>query len=419
MKVLTVSATDRLGGAGIAAYRSHRALLAAGIKAEMLVWRKTTMDASVHRLAPRLNLRGRIKRRIAMHGQMLQLRHLPRHADSAYWSLNQFSYPIADAINQFAADIVHLHWLGDNFLPIQQFVRLEAPIVWTLHDMWAFTGGCHYAGDCRRYTENCGNCPQLLRPASRDPSARIHARKRSAWAEIPMTIVCPSRWLADCAGKSAILRDKRIEIIANPIDTCAFKPLDRREARRAFNLPLDKKLVLFGAADGIADPRKGFAYLREALSAFSEDADLELVLFGAGNEGNEDNEVGIDLDMPVRRVGALRDDASLNLLYSACDVFVLPALQDNLPNTLMEALACGTPCVAFDSGGIGDLVQHQENGYLAQLADAADLQRGIEWALAQEWWSQRVHQQVVERYEAQRISAQYIELYQSILGASS
>ncbi len=419
MKVLTVSATDRLGGAGIAAYRSHRALLAAGIKAEMLVWRKTTMDASVHRLAPRLNLRGRIKRRIAMHGQMLQLRHLPRHADSAYWSLNQFSYPIADAINQFAADIVHLHWLGDNFLPIQQFVRLEAPIVWTLHDMWAFTGGCHYAGDCRRYMEGCGNCPQLLHPASRDPSARIHARKRRAWAGIPMTIVCPSRWLADCAGKSAILRDKRIELIANPIDTRAFKPLDRRAARHAFNLPLDKKLVLFGAADGTADPRKGFAYLREALSAFSADADLELVLFGADNEDNEDNEVGIDLDMPVRRVGALRDDVSLNLLYSACDVFVLPALQDNLPNTLMEALACGTPCVAFDSGGIGDLLQHQENGYLAQLADAADLQRGIEWALAQEWWSQRIHQQVVERYEAQRISAQYIGLYQSILGASS
>lgn len=416
LKVLTLAAIDRLGGAGIAAYRTHRALLEAGIRSEMLVWRKTTADPSVHRLATRLNLRQRVKRRIAMHGQMLQLRHLPRQADSAYWSLNQFSYPIADAINQFAADIVHLHWIGANFLPIQQFARIEAPIVWTLHDMWAFTGGCHYAGDCRHYTESCGDCPQLSHPGRDDISARVSKQKRKAWARVPLTVVCPSRWLADCARQSAVLRDKRVEVIANPIDTGAFKPLERREARHAFNLPLDKKLVLFGAADGTADPRKGFVYLREALSAFAEGDGLELVIFGAGDT---DKGGSIDLDVPLHRIGALRDNVSLNLLYSACDVFVLPSLQDNLPNTLLEALACGTPCVAFDTGGIGDLLQHQENGYLAHLADAADLRRGIEWSLAQEWWPQRIHQRVAERYASDRISKQYIELYQSILGDPS
>ena len=413
LKVLTVAATDRIGGAGIAAYRMHRALLDAGIAAEMLVWRKTTSDPSVHRLATRLKLRARARRKLAARRHQGLLASNPRIAGGAYWSLNLFGYPIAAVINGFDADVVHLHWVGDNFLPIQQFARLEAPIVWTLHDMWAFTGGCHYAGDCRRYTESCGNCPQLLRPASRDPSARIHARKRREWAGIPMTIVCPSRWMADCAGQSAVLGNKRIEVIANPIDTGAFKPLDRREARYAFNLPLDKKLVLFGAVDGTADPRKGFMYLREALSAFAGSDGVELVIFGADNE---DKGGSIDLDVPMRRTGILRDDVSLNLLYSACDVFVLPALQDNLPNTLLEALACGTPCVAFDSGGIGDLLQHQENGYLAQLEDAEDLRRGIEWSLAQEWWPERIHQQVVERYAADRVSEQYIGLYQSILG---
>jgi len=231
-----------------------------------------------------------------------------------------------------------------------------------------------------------------------------------------MTLVSPSRWLAYCARQSAVLRDKRVEVIANPIDTGAFKPLERREARHAFNLPLDKKLVLFGAADGTADPRKGFAYLREALSAFAESDGLELVIFGAGDT---DKGGSIDLDVPLHRIGALRDNVSLNLLYSACDVFVLPSLQDNLPNTLLEALACGTPCVAFDTGGIGDLLQHQENGYLVHLADAADLRRGIEWSLAQEWWPQRIHQRVAERYASDRISKQYIELYQSILGDPS
>lgn len=413
MKVLTVAATDRLGGAGIAAYRTHRALLGAGIEAQMLVWRKTTSDPSVLRLATRLNLRARARRKLAARRHSGLLKSHPRMGSGAYWSLNLFDYPIASVINAFDADIVHLHWLGDNFMPIQQLASIKHPLVWTLHDMWAFTGGCHYAGDCMRFVDTCGNCPQLADPRRDDISARVNKQKRGAWEQVPLTIVCPSRWLADCAGQSAVLRNKRIEVIANPIDTCAFKPLDRREARYAFNLPLDKKLVLFGAADGTADPRKGFAYLREALSVFSESDGVELVIFGADNE---DNGGLIELDVPMHRTGILRDNVSLNLLYSACDVFVLPALQDNLPNTLLEALTCGTPCVAFDAGGIGDLLQHQENGYLAQLADAADLRRGIEWSLAQEWWPERIHQQAAERYAADRISEQYIGLFQSILG---
>ena len=413
MKVLTVAATDRIGGAGIAAYRTHQGLADAGIEAEMLVWRKTTSDPSVHRLATRLGLRARAGRKFAARRHQGLLKSNPRLPGGAYWSLNLFGYAIAPVIKSFDADIVHLHWVGDNFLPIQQLASIKEPLIWTLHDMWAFTGGCHYAGDCMRFAETCGNCPQLADARRDDISARVNKQKRSAWAQVPLTIVCPSGWLADCAGQSAVLRNKRIEVIANPIDTGAFKPLDRREARYAFNLPLDKKLVLFGAADGTADPRKGFPYLREALSAFAESDGVELVIFGADNE---DNGGSIDLDLPMRRTGMLRDNVSLNLLYSACDVFVLPALQDNLPNTLLEALACGTPCVAFDTGGIGDLLQHQENGYLAQLADAADLRRGIEWSLAQEWWPERIHQQVVERYAADRISEQYIGLYQSILG---
>lgn len=424
MKILTVSEADQLGGAGIAAYRSHRALLDAGSAAQMLVWRKSSADPSVQRLAPRLSLRQRMQRRIAIHGQSLQLKRLPRQADSAYWSLNQFNYPIAQVINQFAADIVHLHWIGANYLPIQQFARMQAPIVWTLHDMWAFTGGCHYAGDCRRYRQGCGQCPQLLAPASRDPSARINARKRRAWADLPMTIVCPSRWLADCARQSAVLRDKRIEVIANPIDTRAFKPLDQAAARAAFNLPLDKKLVLFGAADGTADPRKGFVYLSEALHALPADAGIELVIFGAEKaDGVAANQAASQeakgLNLPVHRIGALRDSVSLNLLYAACDVFVLPALQDNLPNTLLEALACGRPCVAFASGGIGDLLRHRENGYLAQVADAEDLRRGIAWTLAQAWRPEELHQQVKARFAAERVSQQLLALYQSILGAAS
>ena len=413
MKVLTISATDKIGGAGIASYRLHQALLWSGLAAEMLVWRKVTADPTVHRLAGRLNRWQRARRRLAERRHRLALDKHARKAGSAYWSLNHRSYPVSAAINSFAADLVHLHWIGDNFLPIAEFAKIKAPIVWTLHDMWAFTGGCHYAGACHKYREACGNCPQLAKPGSHDISAGIVGKKQGNWAQLPLTVVCPSQWLADCARQSAVLKGKNIEVVANPIDRRDFKPLDKLQARRAFNLPPDKKLVLFGAFGGTADPRKGFAHLKRALSGLSPGSNIELVVFGA------ERAEALDLALPLHQVGQLRDTVSLSLLYSASDLFVLPALQDNLPNTLMEALACGTPCAAFDTGGVSDLLQHQQNGYLAKLKDPDDLQRGIQWVLAQDWFPWELHKQTVDRYSLEGISEQYIRLYRTLIGNSN
>lgn len=409
MKILTVSATDRIGGAGIAAYRLHRALLRAGHQAQMLVWRKVSADPSVVRLGERLGLLQRMQRRLAESRHRRQLQRNPRQPDAAYWSSNQFAYPIAAAINSFQADLAHLHWIGDNFLPIAELSRIKAPVVWTLHDMWAFTGGCHYAGDCERFEADCGQCPQLLNPQFNDISASIVRDKKRAWAQLPLTVVCPSRWLAERAAGSAALRDKRIEVIANPIDHDIFKPLDKVMARRAFNLPLDRQLILFGALGGAADPRKGFACLREALDGLNARDGIEVAVFGA------DTIDAPGINLPLHNMGELRDELSLNLLYNACDVYVLPARQDNLPNTVMEALASGTPCAAFDSGGVADLVQHQENGYLAKAQDPVDLLRGIRWTLEQSWYADALHQQSRERYSFQRISDQYLQLYQSLV----
>ena len=410
MKILTVSATDHIGGAGIAAYRLHQGLQQAGLEAEMLVMRKATADLNVHRLSSCLNRRRRMRRRLAAEGHRRQLARHPRHPGSGYWSLNRFSYPIAAAINAFEADVVHLHWLGDNYLPIQQFAKIKPPLVWTLHDMWAFTGGCHSADDCQHYQADCGHCPQLVHPSADDISARISRRKQRAWADMPMTIVCPSQWLADCARQSRILKDKRIEVIGNGIDASQFKLLDKRGARQAFNLPPDKQLILFGAVGGASDPRKGFAYLRGALRHLPEKSDMEVVVFGAAQAES------LDIHLPLHQIGHLSDSVSISLLYSACDVFALPALQENLPNTLMESLACGTPCVAFNNGGVGDLIQHKRNGYLARLKDSADLARGIQWTLAQSLSPQTISQQTLERYEIGRITEQYIQLYQSLAG---
>ena len=208
MKVLFVSASDRIGGAAIGAYRLHKALQGEGVQSEMLVLRKVTADPSVHRLASRLSRWRRIPRRLGAARHRGLLAGNPRATDGGYWSLNLFSYPIAAAINSFGADIVHLHWVGDNYLPIRELAKIEAPIVWTLHDMWAFTGGCHTAYDCSRYQAGCGNCPQLVTRGPKDISARVLRDKQRAWSRVPMRVVCPSRWLADCARSSALFKGK-------------------------------------------------------------------------------------------------------------------------------------------------------------------------------------------------------------------
>jgi glycosyltransferase involved in cell wall biosynthesis len=408
MKVLQLSATDKIGGAGIAAYRLHEGLCQSGMDSQMLVLRKATSNPTVHRLLSRMNRRGRLQARYASKRHNRQLKQHPRQPDSAYWSLNNRPYPIADAINSFHADVVHLHWVGDNYLPIQQLAKITAPIVWTLHDMWAFTGGCHYSGDCQTYQTGCGSCPQLIQPHPHDISQKIARQKIQAWSTIPMTLVCPGRWLADCVQKSQILRDKKIKVIPNGIDTTKFKPIDKTGARHALNLPQNKKLVLFGAFGGTDDPRKGFTYLRDALQHLPEASNIELVVFGSDQPEN------LDVNFPVHQIGRLQDDVSLVLLYSACDVFVLPSLQDNLPNTLLESLACGTPCVGFDTGGIPDIIHHQKNGYLAQFRDTVDLAHGIQSILQQSFSATTIHQDTAERYNLPHIAEQYIQLYRSL-----
>jgi len=305
---------------------------------------------------------------------------------------------------------VHLHWIGDNFLPIGQLAQIQAPIVWSLQDMWAFTGGCHYSSlACERYRSGCGHCPQLQQGAAADISAGINQRKRRAWAASDLTIIAISRWLGDCARQSLILKDKRIEVIGNAIDTSIFKPLDKAAARQAFNLPRDKKLLLFGAVGGTSDPRKGFAYLQEALEGITKKDGLELVLFGA------DSPPASPLSLPCHSVGRLEDEVSLSLLYSACDVYALPSLQEGLGYTMMEALACGSPGLTFAGSGTADLVKHQQNGYVARLRDSADLRRGLEWILAQDWSRAELHQAIRARYGLECIAAETMGLYQSLL----
>lgn len=406
---LLVSTSDILGGAARAAYRLHKGLRSIGIDSEMLSFNTASRDPSVHKLSHRLAVQ-QTKLSTWLDKQPLQL--YPDRQQDSYWSLNWFYNSLSKQINGFVKNIVHLHWIGNGFVPIPSLKHVHYPLVWTLHDMWTFTGGCHYTNGCLRYRDQCGKCPQLGSDNQHDLSWFTLQRKKFNWKDINLTVVTPSRWLADHACSSMLLRDTRIEVIPNGLDLQEYKMFDKSFARQVFNLPLDKKLILAGAHEGLRDKRKGVQYLQPALQKLDDD-EVELVVIGTANPNN-----ALDFGRKTHYIGYLHDDKSLALAYSAADIFVAPSLQDNLPNTIMESMACGTPVVAFNIGGIPEMIEHQQTGYLAQAFDVNDLLYGMQWTLEQASNLKHPARDYVEaHYELTAISQRYRDLYMEVLNA--
>lgn len=278
------------------------------------------------------------------------------------------------ALRRDPPDVTHLHWVGDGFVSVEEVGRLPGRVVWTLHDQWAFTGGCHYAGDCRGFERRCGGCPQLGSRHSRDLSRLHHARKRRAWSAQPITVVCPSRWMAAEARASLLFGGVRIETIPYGLDLDVFRPRERAAARAALGQDHDGPLILCGAAS-LDDERKGFAQLLEAFGRIGTPG-VKVLAFGAASAASR------PLPVPVTFLGALGDAAALRDAYAAADVFVVPSLEDNLPLTVQEALACGTPVAAFDVGGLPDMVEPGRTGALAAQGDAGALATAIDAVLS-------------------------------------
>jgi glycosyltransferase involved in cell wall biosynthesis len=417
MKPLLLNTYDIRGGAARAAYRLHRGLREAGIESEMLVQSKSSDDPYVHGPRSRFEtLMGVVRPQL----DVLPMYLYPRRGKGTYYpGLLPGNY--VKRVRRLKPDIVHLHWVAGGFLNPRALTGFGAPVVWTLHDMWAFTGGCHYDDGCERYTGSCGCCPALGSSREADLSRWVWQHKRRKWADVRLTIVTPSRWLADCARKSSLFSDKRIEVIPNGLDITVFRALGKHSARDLLGLPRDKRLILFGTLNATTDQRKGFHALREALQAFraarEQRDDSEVVVVGASRPISPP-----DFGLPVHYMGILNDDVTLALLSSAVDVVVVPSIQENLSNTVMEALACGTPCVAFDVGGMSDLIEHQRNGYLARPFESLDLARGMGWVLAsQERWcslSKRARERVETEFDLRVVTKRYIALYLDLLAQS-
>jgi len=404
---------DQDGGAARATYRLHCGLRAAGVRSKLLVQEKTANDESI--LAPPKTWQRQLAK---IHGQLdsLPLRRYHKRSTSLFsaaWLRNGVPSWIVDR----APDLVHLHWVNAGFLRIESLRAISQPIVWTLHDMWPFTGGCHYTGECQRFEETCGACYQLGSKRERDLSRRIWQRKWNAWKNVNLSIVTPSAWMAREARASSLFRDRRIEVIANGLDLQRFRPVEKETARDLLKLPPGVPLILFGAMDSTSDRRKGFHLLESALESLAKDPAMkgtEVVVFGASKP-----EKPLKLGFPVHYLGTFRDETSLALVYSAADVFAAPSLEDNLPNTVAEALACGVPVVAFAAGGLPEMVDHESNGYLARPFEPEDLSRGLRWVLEdgarRRALSHEARAKAESAYDAEQCAASHIRLYEELL----
>lgn len=407
--VAIVNTFQKNGGAATAAHRLFQRVSRADSKAVYFNMVREDLSPNILGLN-HWSLRGLLAVRLSVVDRLALLRYPRRQSGTftpAIWS-----NPLAPSINSIEADVVHLHWLSFSMMSIKEMESIKVPIVWTLHDCWAFTGGCHYPGDCTRFESSCGACPQLSGGADDDLSRTVFDRKQNSFGSLNLTIVTPSKWLADLARRSSLLANRRIEVIPNGLDTRTFRPLDRAAAKSFLGVDPNLPLILFGA-QSLNDKRKGADILVDAL----KELDFPHILgtFGAGGLPDLGR-----CSISVRQFGTMRDELSLAVLYSAADVFVCPSREDNLPNTVAESLACGTPCVAFAVNGLPDMIEHQVTGWLARAFDAADLAEGIRWILQEadpQLTRESCRAKALSEYDLDLVTDRYIRLYKELSSA--
>lgn len=420
MKVLLINTFETQGGAAIAAKRLLMALNKTGqLEASMLVNESQTNNRYVYEVAD-TKLKKSIRKYRFILEKLLFMFYEASSKERFAFSTGKLGTSICNHPLVQEADILHLHWTNHSFLSHQhigELIALDKPIVITLHDMWYFTGGCHYSGECRRFMQECGNCKFLKHPHEHDLSSVGWKTRKTIYSN-KITFVGCSNWITDLAKNSSLISNNPVLAIPNPIDISLFRKKNKQACRKQFGLPEDKILLLYVAAK-VDDERKGYKYLSEALKELFESEseirkNLEIVVMGNVKDRRE-----IEFYFPTHFTGSLSDQETIVSCYNAADLFVAPSLEDNLPNTLVESMACGTPVVAFHTGGIPDIVDHGVNGYLAEHKKSQDLIRGIEWALVRPELSDKCIEKVKTAFSEQVVSSRFIDLYQSILGTLS
>lgn len=419
MRVLHVSTSDVRGGASRAAYRLHDGLRRLGHESSMLVWDRASTDPSVHAFVPSTRLVDRVARRVRQRRIVADLRAVRGGGHELFTHYqSQFGAEVARQLPE--CDVLHLHWTS-GILDYPLFFRdlpPGVPVVWTLHDMNPFTGGCHYDQGCGGYIRACGSCPQLASGVESDLSRQVWQGKREALSRLgdrPVHVVADSAWLAEEARRSSLLGAFPVSTIYYGLDTGVFAPRGRSEARQALGIPEDARVVLF-VADSVEDRRKGLSHLLDALEGMAGFPDLLLVSIGRGEPAVREGGRHLHL-------GRVDDDFRLSLVYSAADVFVIPSLQEAFGQTALEAVSCGTPVVGFAAGGIPEIVRPGVTGALAPPGDNAALREAIVGILrdpeAAARLSESCRRVALEGHGLERQARQYLDLYTRLRGEPS
>ncbi|MDG2271682.1 MAG: glycosyltransferase [Halioglobus sp.] len=405
MKVIHLNYSDVDGGAARAAYRIHHAVNDSGVDSVMWVNVAMAADATVKGpTSKHVKATGRVRSKVAGLSRKALRTENPILHSPAILSSNWVA-----RVNASDADVVHLHWVQGEMLSIADIGRLEKPIVWTLHDMWAFCGAEHIAWD-ERWREGYRRDNRPAHESGFDLNRWTWERKREHWRK-PMQIVTPSSWLAKCVQGSVLMKNWPISIIPNCLDTQIWEPYDRAEARTLLKLSESAPLLAFGSYGANGAPHKGFDLLLLALKDLSNKIpDLEVLVFG-----DIGKDAVCDFPVKVHQMGHLTDDHYLRAAYSVADAFLVPSRQDNLPNTAIEALACGVPVVAFDIGGMPDIVDHKVTGYIAEPFNTVDLADGIRQVLLADdkaLMRKAARDSAIRKFSQGVITPQYIKLYQ-------
>ncbi|MDB5115746.1 MAG: glycosyl transferase group 1 [Mucilaginibacter sp.] len=412
MKIALVSTYDTIGGAARATFRLHSGLLNKNINSQMLVQQKGSDDLNV------IGLRSKTEKlwsAIATRLNNIPLAFYPKKENyifspSYFGGFNAKKY-------QDKYDIFNIHWVGGGFQSIDSISNIKKPLVLTLHDSWAFTGGCHIPYPCDKYLTKCGSCIKLNSSHNYDLSTNVWARKQEAWKHKNIVLVGDGTWIADNAKKSSIFNGHRVEVIHPGLDLNVYKPLDKKFCREILGIEQDVKLILFGAVAATADKNKGFQLLMPALKKFAYDngdnQKVKLIVFGSSTEAQD------SFDIDTQYIGKIHDDISLAILYSAADVMIVPSIIESFGQTASESFACGTPVVAFRTSGLKDIVDHKINGFLAEPYDYNDLAAGISWVLADadrlKNLSMEARKKAVKKFDIGKYVDDYINVYESLM----
>jgi glycosyltransferase involved in cell wall biosynthesis len=378
MKILHINTSDNSGGASIAAFRLHNTMLNNGIDSKYLVLHRTINDR--HDIISLSKYDRYIKKNINTVLEKIARKGLDN--TRGLYSFFLFGIDVSKYLEVINPDIIYLHWICGSFINyriLKRILKTGKPVFWFMHDMFPITGGCHYSFECTKYYSKCSRCSFYKKnTVLPDLSAMQFSVKCRIYKQFDnLAFIAPSKWMAGCARMSGLTKDKHIYHIPNLIDPARFKAADKNAVRGLFSIGREIKVIAFGADSALSNPYKGWVYFRDALRLMAKenvltDTPIEVLVFGS----SYNREIAGDIPFPCHFLGKLCDEYSMIMMYSCVDVFVIPSLADNFPNTILESVSCNIPVVGFNVGGIPDMV-NDHTGYLARYKDSADLAKGI------------------------------------------